>query len=84
MFRLNVDAEGAETTIVRRAELILGNVLACFDQTLTNLLWRLDRWVEGVNHSDEGDLLHTIGILADSLAYLLVHFGLVFLGGELD
>lgn len=53
---LAVNAEGAESTIIRGSQLIDGDILRSADEGITDLLWRLHARVERIHHTDEGDL----------------------------
>ena len=84
VLRFDVDAEWTEAAIVRRPQLIFGDVLARFKQTATHFLCTLDPGIERVDDSDKGNLRDAIGIIADRLADFLIHLCLVGLGRQLD
>lgn len=84
MLGFDVDAERAEAAVIRSAQLVLGDVFGCLDQSITNLLRRLDLGNQWVDHTDERDLLDPIGVRSNALSDLLVHYGLVLLGRQLD
>lgn len=84
MLGLDVDGEGRKPTIIRGAQLIFGNILARRHQILGDLFGRLDLGIERVDDTDEGDLFDALGVLADRLADLFVHFFLVLFRRQLD
>src|SRR5271170_1056819 len=84
MLWFDINAERTESTIIRGAELIRRNVLTCLDEAFTNLLWRFDCGIEGVDDADKGHLLDAIGVCADRFADLFIYLCFVLLRRELD